>query len=71
MKNLILISALALLYGCNDTSKEKHYNGRIKIVEERVYDGVGYTIIEVDGDEYLSQDGAGICPLTKKTKPIT
>lgn len=64
----ILSFLLVVLASCSsapiDSNAEKSH--RIIGKEYNVYAGYGYQIIEVDGKEYLSMTGGGICPLVNK-----
>ena len=72
-KNRYFLSTLLvfiLFSGCaeNKTSKDKRKNEsqqRIYGKEATSFNGREYHIIEVDGVEYITSYGGGICPLVK------
>ena len=47
------------------TSVNEESNNRIKLNEERVINGNKYSILEVDGKEYLTQNNGGFIEITK------
>lgn len=63
---IILIAVSCAIGSCRqaDNSTTDELKHRIIGKEYTVYKGVGYRIIEVDSQEYLSSDH-GICPLQK------
>lgn len=64
MKNIILLALTSMtILGCtNLTAPENNEGERIKFKEQRG----NYTIIEVDGVEYLSSTHGGLIKLEKK-----
>ncbi len=75
MKNLISITAICLYLASSvvfvssctseSTSYNEQSNNRIKLNETRIIDGYRYSIIEVDGVEYLTQGKGGFIKLDK------
>lgn len=71
MKKIVLFVVIATiaLISCTTAPVDKNAESSKRIIgkEYNVYGGYGYQIIEVDGQEYLSMTGGGICPLVKDT----
>lgn len=74
MKKLITLTLFSLiLFGCNEANTTKKQNSGWGIEETTrivgkgsiIYQNRRFTIIEVDGKEYLSSTDGGLCPLTK------
>lgn len=53
MKYLILISLLFVVFGCKTEPKERPID-RIVIVEQKIQNSERFTIIRVDGVEYIA-----------------
>jgi hypothetical protein len=64
---LYLVLAVVFVSSCTNesTSYNEQSNNRIKLNEEKIINGYGYSIIEVDGVEYLTQDKGGFIKLDK------
>ena len=71
MKNLIKYGCYTLLAvvlaSCTSqsTSVNETSNNRIKLKDTRTINGYRYTILEVDGKEYLTQNSGGFVEITK------
>ncbi len=68
-----LLLAVVLLSGCADNEtttikRENEAQQRIYGKESTIYKGREYHIIEVDGVEYITSYGGGICPLVKNNR---
>jgi len=65
MKKLTYVFYLVLAVVFTSCTSEKsntineESNNRIKLNEERIINGYRYSIVEVDGKEYLTQDNGG------------
>lgn len=71
MKKLIKYGCYTLLAvvlaSCNSqpTSVSETSNNRIKLKETGIINGYRYTILEVDGKEYLTRTSGGFVEITK------
>jgi len=64
---LYLVLAVVFISSCTNesTSYNEHSANRIKLNEERIINGYRYSILEVDGVEYLTKDNGGFIRLDK------
>ena len=62
-----IISSAAFLSCSNKVDEPNKVSGKSRIIlkEDKIFSGAKYSIIEVDGVEYLCQNNGGICPLVK------
>ena len=71
MKNLIKYGCYTLLAvvlaSCTNQSISVNeiLNNRIKLKETRIINGYRYSILEVDGKEYLTRNNGGFVEITK------
>ncbi|NQY42951.1 MAG: hypothetical protein HRT87_06400 [Legionellales bacterium] len=65
---IYIVLAVVVLSSCTNeesTITNEQSNNRIKLKEDRIVNGYRYSILEVDGKEYLTQDNGGFIELVK------
>jgi len=62
---LVLAVVFASCTNEKSTSVNEVSNNRIKLNEVRIINGYRYSILEVDGKEYLTQDNGGFIEINK------
>ena len=72
IKSIINLMRIIILFASctqnNSTTINEKSSNRIKVKEQRMISGYRYTILEIDGNEYLTQDQGGFVKLEKESK---